>query len=253
MNKHKITYCLVAFSMSFCTISVAQNVNITDANFRAILIADETINTNKDNEIQLSEAQGFEGTLNVSKKDIQDLTGIESFVALKELYCTYNKLTKLDLSKNIALKKLYCTANQLISLDLSKNILLTDLVLSENQLTSLDIRNNKDLTHLWCSANQLTSLDLSKNTSLTHVSCSKNQISILDLSKNTSLVYLHCNDNQIKALNVQNGNNTHIPPKKFNALNNPNLAYIQVDDAVWSAENWKEIDATASFGIDAPK
>ena len=40
----------------------AQNVNIPDANFKAVLVGNPGINTNGDGEIQVSEAAAFTGT-----------------------------------------------------------------------------------------------------------------------------------------------------------------------------------------------
>jgi hypothetical protein len=59
--------------------------------------------------------------LDVSKKYISSLTGIEDFKALTELYCYLNTLTSLDVSKNTALTRLDCIYNSLKSLDVSQN------------------------------------------------------------------------------------------------------------------------------------
>ena len=50
--------------------------------------------------------------LNVGKKGISDLTGIEYFTELKSLSCNNNNITSLDLSKNTALKSLSGYGNQ---------------------------------------------------------------------------------------------------------------------------------------------
>ena len=63
--------------------------------------------------------------IDVNKKEIANLKGIEIFTALERLNCAYNKLTSLDVSKNTALTKLDCFSNQLTSLDVSKNTALT--------------------------------------------------------------------------------------------------------------------------------
>ncbi len=67
----------------------------------------------------------------------------------------------------------------------------------------------------------------------------------LDVTNNGNLTNLVCRDNNLLSLNLANGNNTAIVV--FNALLNPNLTCIQVDDSVWSANNWNNIDPTASF------
>jgi hypothetical protein len=56
----------------------AQNVYIPDANFKAYLVGDTSINTNGDTEIQDSEATAFSGTIECQSMNISDLTGIEA-------------------------------------------------------------------------------------------------------------------------------------------------------------------------------
>ena len=167
----KLLLLLLALPM----VGFGQNVNIPDANFKAYLVGNKAINTNRDKEIQLSEASAFKGEIDCSYMNISNLTGIEAFTALTELSCNRNKLTSLDLSKNTALASLVCLENQLTSLDVSKNTVLSNLV---------------------CYGNQLTSLDLSKNTALAALSCGKNQLTSLDVSKNTALFILYCDGNK---------------------------------------------------------
>ncbi len=169
-----------------------------DANFRNYLLSqsfgsDGILTYNEMTEVT---------SIDVSSKSIRSLKGIEYFTALKELYCSGNKLTSLDVSKNTELLELYCYSNQLTSLDVSKNTALTRLDCSGNQLTSLDVTKNTALTKLWCGGNQLTSLDVSKNTALTELWCNSNQLTSLDVSKNTALWYLYCYNNQLTSLDV---------------------------------------------------
>ena len=56
--------------------------------------------------------------LNITSSSISDLTGIEDFSALRELFCYSNQITFLDLSNNTQLFEVSCANNQLISLDL---------------------------------------------------------------------------------------------------------------------------------------
>ena len=63
----------------FC---LGQNVNIPNANFKAYLVGNTAINTNGDNQIQVSEASAFNGTINCSAMNISNLTGIEALVGL---------------------------------------------------------------------------------------------------------------------------------------------------------------------------
>ena len=105
----------------------SQIVHIPDAKFKKCLIENKEINTNRDNEIQRSEAESYTGDyegINVLDKGIKDLTGIEAFISLTILNCGMNQLRALDVSKNIALVKLSCNTNQLKSLDISKSLIL---------------------------------------------------------------------------------------------------------------------------------
>ncbi|VAV83344.1 Internalin-like protein (LPXTG motif) Lmo0331 homolog, partial [hydrothermal vent metagenome] len=204
--------------------------------------------------------------LNVVGKIISDLTGIEDFVALEDLYCGSNLLTSLDISNNTALKILHCfgnlltsldvssntqleslngNSNQLSSLDVSNNTNLILLLLNNNNLTNLDLSNNLSLINLTCNINQLTNLDVTLNTDLMVLRCDNNQLTSLDLSQNTALTNLRCENNQLTSLNVKNGNNTNVTT--FIATNNPNLTCIEVDNAAYSTANWTNIDAQTSF------
>ncbi|MDA7763031.1 hypothetical protein N8927_07545 [Crocinitomicaceae bacterium] len=143
-----------------------QNVYIPDANFKALLVGNSDINTNGDTEIQVSEANSFNGAIDCEGLNISDLTGVETFSALTELYCVGNQLTSLDVSQNTALSYLECFGNQLTSLDVSQNTLLNLLFCDDNLLTSLDVSQNTALVEFGCSYNELTCLDVSNGNNI---------------------------------------------------------------------------------------
>ena len=194
---------LLLFGAIALSINVfAQNVNIPDANFKAYLVGNTTINTNSDSEIQVSEANAFTGAIICPQLSITDLTGIEAFTALTELYCNNSDLTSLNISQNIALTNLNCDENQLASLDVSQNTALIELNCRYNPLTSLDVSQNSALTYLNCTENQLTSLDVTQNTALLTLYCNHNYLTSLDVSQNTALINLGCSYNQLTLLDV---------------------------------------------------
>lgn len=233
-------------------IAGAQNVNIPNANFKAALVANTTINTNSDTEIQVTEAIAFAGTMNVGYLNITDLTGIEAFRAVDSLICNVNQLTSIDISTCTALRYLNCDYNALTSLDVSSNTLLTGLNCTNNPLTSLDVTANTALVVLGCGGNRITILDVSQNTALTTLVCFYDSIGSLDVSANTQLTYFDCSYNKLTSLNIQNGNNSNFYPTfGFNAKHNPNLMCIQVDDTVYMNATWSnKKDSTASFSTD---
>jgi len=57
-------------------------------------------------------------SLYISGLEISDLTGIESFIALTELFCSSNQLSFLNLSNNTQLFEVSCGSNQLTYIDL---------------------------------------------------------------------------------------------------------------------------------------
>ena len=184
-------------------------------------------------------------SLEVGYRNIADLTGIEDFTDLTNLYCDFNQLTSLDVSNNFALTALFCANNQLTSLDVSNNTDLTELGCFDNQLTSLDVSNNTALNYLGCGDNQITSLDVSNNIALNGLFFYNNQLTSLDVTNNNALIYLYCENNQLTILDVRNGNNINLT--SFYSTTNPNLTCIFVDDASYSNANWTDIDPASTF------
>ena len=215
---------------------LAQDVVIPDSIFKAYLVEHDSINTNGDNEIQVTEASAYNQDINVAALGITDLTGIEAFTALKDLTCNKNSLTSIDVSKNTSLIVLNC---------------------SSNNLTSLDVSYITGLRFLWCSNNELTSMDVSNNTSLLDFSCHYNQISSLDITNNANLIVFYCNNNKLSSLDARNGSNENMYDIDcyfmgcgidFNASGNPDLECISVDDIEWSNIYWyNKIDFTITL------
>lgn len=182
----------------------AQIVTIPDANFKTVLLAETSINTNMDTEIQLSEASGYTGSIYANDKSIVDLTGIEAFVKIIGLSCSGNSLPTLNLSTNTSLTSIQCNNNQLTLLTLPTGNRLAYLSCSNNKLTQVDVSANSILSNLDCSSNRLTALNVSANSFLTNLICSHNQITSLNVSANTMMKYLSCDFNQLTSLNVAN-------------------------------------------------
>ncbi|WP_298509040.1 M4 family metallopeptidase [uncultured Kordia sp.] len=185
--------------------------------------------------------------LNATNQSIANLTGIEDFVALENLYVGNNLLTTLDLSTNLNLKILDVTDNaNLATMNVTNNTALEEVFASNSGLTVVNFSNNTALKILAIFDNNLTALDLSNNVNLESLLCQNNDIVDLDLSLNSALTYIDVSNNALTSLNSKNGNNINFTV--FNALNNPNLTCILVDDAAWSTDNWtNNKDVTASF------
>ena len=239
---------LFLFAISFNSHAKGLCASIPDVNFETKLIALGLDSGPIDHLVLKSSIAGIT-SLNVSNSNIQDMTGIQFFVALQLLYCQNNQLTNLDVSNNIALGGLECGNNQLTNLYVTSNFSLIDLYCYNNQLTSLNVYNNGALTSLICAGNQLTSLDVNYNTGLNWLLCQNNQLTNLDVSNNHQLNQLNCSNNQLISLNVQNGNYQNFI--QFNTVGNSNLNCIQVDNENFSNQNWQTSkDVTASYSTD---
>ena len=194
--------------------------NFPDANFRSYV----STNFDKDSNGVLSQDElDAVKEIEVSKKNITTLEGVEHFAKLEFLYCNDNQLRALDVTKNPKLLNLDCRSNQLRALDVTKNPKLVNLYCASNQLTALDVTNNPELRRmscirnkltalnvtknpelkeLYCSYNKLTALDVTKNPELNNLTCDSNQLTVLDVTKNLELRYLWCNDNQLTSLDL---------------------------------------------------
>jgi len=127
-------------------IGFGQNVYIPDANFKAYLVGEPSININGDSEIQLIEANTFNGQIDCAFLNIADLTGIEEFSSLTGLDCHGNQLPIIDVSNNTSLTLFDCSYNQLTDIDISSNPNIdTFICISNFQLISLDIKNNNNI------------------------------------------------------------------------------------------------------------
>jgi hypothetical protein len=171
---------------------------------------------------------------------IENLIGIEDFVALEELFCWYEgsgSLGFVDLSNNLALKSITLSDNDISTLILGNNSNLIYVSCSDNNLYSLDVSNNPALESLSCSDNNLSSLDVSNNTALTYLWCDDNQLTSLDVSNNPALTRLGCTYNQLTCLNLKNGNNTNMTCVRA-IYGNPNLTCVEVDDVSYCEANW---------------
>jgi Leucine-rich repeat (LRR) protein len=108
--------------------------------------------------------------LNLEYNNIKEIKGLSELTNLRKLYCSMNKIKKLNLKANLNLEYLNCSYNNI----------------SELNLTSLH-----NLKELYCWNNNLSEakLNLKANLKLEYVDYSFNNISELNLSNNKRLIY----------------------------------------------------------------
>ncbi len=229
----RIGLLLIIFSLlSFPLFS--QTVSIPDTSFLYALIA-EGVDSDSDSLISNTEAEAID-SLSIPSHNISDLTGIEAFVNLITLDCSYNSLTSVDISNNIALTDLDLGFNELSSIDVSNNTALTDLDLTFNELSTIDLSNNTALTHLDLGYNELSTIDVSNNTLLWWFTCYNNNLTSLDISFNPALAGLYLKDNLLSSLDVSSNTALQylrIGRNQFTRLdltNNTSLKAISIDE-----------------------
>lgn len=206
--------------------------------------------------------------IDLSYQSISDATGLEAFVALEILSINNNNLTTLNTRANASLSNLNCSFNSISDLYILDNAALTSLIATANELTSLETSGNFDLETLSVANNQLEELVLLGNYALTYLDCGFNEIEELEvfssfdlttlIAKNNKIKKLELNglsnlytvtvnDNDLFILSLSSGNTEGI--NSFNALNNPNLYCIEVDNVDYATTNFTNIDEKASFNI----
>ncbi len=194
--------------------------NFPDSKFRNFV--SKNYDQDKDGIITGKEIEEIK-TIMVTQRGIKDLTGIELFTSLENLYCENNEISYLDVSKcnnlvllscffnnisdlNISncsdLVALYCYNNKLNDLDISECPALEVLLCGSNDLTSLDVSTSPALKILDCGISQLSSLDISMCTALEEFVCQKNNLTDLDVSKCTKLTKLNCAENNISSVDL---------------------------------------------------
>ena len=219
------------------------SIKFNDQQFlEAILTQNPEVDLNGDRQISVEEAEvcivlDISGDIySGTPGKISDMTEIKYFTNLKELSCSYNQISQLDVSNNTQLTNLECNDNQLSQLDVSGCTLLTHLRCDGNLLSQLDVSNNTQLSLLWCGGNQISQLDVSNNTQLSNLHCDGNQLSLLDVSNNTQLSHLDSYGNQLSLLDVSN--NTHLSHLNCNdnqisqldVSNNTQLTNLECND-----------------------
>ncbi|MEL6655009.1 MAG: T9SS type A sorting domain-containing protein [Bacteroidota bacterium] len=245
--KLNVTLLATILLFSFADELQSQNVIFNDLDFKNLLLANPAVNTNGDDEIQLTEATAFSGKLELHDGVISDLTGLETFTALTELSFYSVVATDMDVSANTALERLM--AGNLRSLRLGNNEALryvfTDLnnfttfnvdntyldtllcwhnnfpmlinldnatsleylSLNDNGMPLLDVSNLSNLKTLFCDVNALTNLDLSNNPALEYLECKLNPLQSLDVSQNPNLRYLGCAGTALPSIDLSQNEN----------------------------------------------
>ena len=215
-----------------------------DANFRECL---KEKDFNEDGVLSAEEIACVT-ILNVSKKNITDMSGLAYFLELTILNCSENSIKSLDLSGNPklellqcgkneiteltginnkpALEYVHCAKNSISRLDLSGNPKLENVICEDNNITELaGVNNLPSLKQLWCPRNAIKSLDLSGSPKLENLTCQSNSITEVNITACTELTKFVIGWNELTSLDVSK--NTKLT---FLQVNNNKLTGIDLSN-----------------------
>lgn len=221
----------------------SQTISFTDPEFKAkLLLANgplnniakdlagnpATIDTNGDNEIQVSEALQI-SYLSVVSTAITNFQGIEFFTNLTEFQSIQSQISQIDLTSNVNLTNLTLRNNNLSSIDLTtlSNLILLDV--SDTQISNLNLDNLTQLQQLYIYNLPITNIDFSNLTSLIVLYCYGSNLVEIDLSNNLFLNGLYCGSPNLTYVNIKNG--WPSASQGIQIFNSPNLSYLCGDES----------------------
>lgn len=176
---------------------------IPDTNFEQALFDLGIDAVNGDHKV-LTSAISTITTLNVSGRVIENLKGIEGFVALTLLDCSFNFIGQLNITGLENLVHLNCKSNSLGSLNFDglNHLLYVDC--SYNNLSTLSTTGVSELLTLYCNNNNLSNLNLNSLSNLFDIKCNNNSISTLQINQSSGLINLECQNNLLTNINLPN-------------------------------------------------
>ncbi|MBW1298602.1 M4 family metallopeptidase [Aquimarina litoralis] len=129
-----------SFSNTYC-----RYTTIPDSNFEAALEALGYDDIAGDGQVPTALIENVT-SLSIGDNNIQDISGLEDFVALTDLVLFQVALPSIDLSSNTLLETLNLSKNPFTELDVSALTNLKELYLDDTDITSLDLSTNTAIT-----------------------------------------------------------------------------------------------------------
>lgn len=269
-------------TLSFLTIVLAivihaQNINFTNANFKAKLLSATTsnqiaknlsgaftaIDTDNNGEISQIEANNI-NALFINSSTISDITGINNFTNLNTLSlsnCPITSLNNLQINSlqdlgvnNLSslnginfsgipnLKSISLINNQMVNtfsnLDLTPILNLENLNIQYSGVSSILFGNKANLTSLQAKYTNLSSFILNNAPLLQNVDISNNsQLTSLDVSNCANLYSLYCLGNNLQTLVAQNNPILHSINCNNNQITSINNSGSNMIAFLWIGNN----------------
>ena len=137
---------VLIIALFFTTTLKSQNqyINIPDVNFLRALIK-AGVDKNNDGKIDTTEANKVT-SIYIYRNKIKKLKGIEYFKNIDSLFCGFNNLKNLDISKNIKLNNIDISYNTNL-----KKVCVSELPFSKKNITKYNDKGcSKDLKYEIC-------------------------------------------------------------------------------------------------------
>ncbi len=200
MHKLNLKRILHIVFLTICTINLfSQVINFPDQNLKSALIT-IGVDTNNDGKINIDEAQAKE-ILGLDNFGIQNLSGLEYFTNVKQLYLFNNNISLIELDSLSNLEILDVSNNQVQSIELASHPKLELFEAAYNQITDVILEDVLDnLEYLDLTGNRLTQLPWDKFPSLTDILIAENEFSTLDFSLYPEIGILNCSNNPLERI-----------------------------------------------------
>ena len=187
---------------------------VPDANFRKVikeLVFDNAVKDDDNLTVEMQEKiAAYTDKLDISGKEISNLLGIQYFTGIKELDCSHNALTLLDLSKLPNIVNVKADYNDLADVTFDKEAKPETIDLSNNNLVTLNLAGFTSVKSLDVSNNKLTTLNLAGLYQLATLDCSDNVLSSFGVEGLVGLETLVSDNNAIVTMNVSSLKNLKV-------------------------------------------
>ena len=187
-------------------------------------------------------------------KKIKDLTGIEDFVSLKNLYMSGNELEVIDLSKNIHLETVSLDYNKLTAINISNNRSLKSFSAIGNPFTIdvIDLSNNSNLEAFMIggvsdvNGNYGTTTTLQTASKTLEINTVRSNISNIVFSSNSLLNHLVVSDSKLEVFDVNFISNVKSLNLSGNLIESLNLdKFPSLENLYIQRNNFSSLDVSS--------
>ena len=175
-------------------------VHFPDAPFRQWVL--DNADEDKDGKLTKDEIRRIK-VIDAHDQGIRDITGIEHFVYVEEVYLYNNYIREVDFTYNVRLRKVHVYNNEITKVNVTYNVELEEFYIYNNYITTIDVTKNIKLKRFHIYNNYITQINLTYNVELIDLYIYNNRITTIDLTKNVKLVRLHIYNNYITQINLR--------------------------------------------------